>query len=82
MSSDAAKPLLCERSTDHWHATTAARRLPPAASDDAILFEATIATDAGTARVYDAFVLRDGKATHLFTGVLSFTPRGETGGST
>ncbi len=51
------------RSTDKFRAT-----------DDAILFEATVDTDHGVARVYDAFALRDGKATHHFAGVLSFTP--------
>lgn len=37
---------------------------------DALFFEATVITGAfGEAHVYDAFVLRDGKATHHFTGV-------------
>ena len=48
-----------------------------AASDDAILFEATVATDHGVARAYDAFALRDGKSTHHVAGVLSFTPDAE-----
>ena len=48
-----------------------------AATEDAILFEATVVTDHGVARVYDAFALRNGKATHHFAGVLSFTPDGE-----
>lgn len=43
-------------------------------TEDAILFEATIQVAAGVARVYDAFVLKDGKATHHFTGMLGFTP--------
>ncbi|HEY8642603.1 MAG TPA: nuclear transport factor 2 family protein [Candidatus Dormibacteraeota bacterium] len=43
-------------------------------SEDALFFEATVHTDNGRAGVYDAFVLRDGKATHHFTGLLSFTP--------
>jgi hypothetical protein len=39
-------------------------------TDDTIFFEATVVTGAfGEAKVYDAFVLRDGKATHHFTGV-------------
>lgn len=42
-----------------------------AATDDAILFEATVQSDLGEATVYDAFVLRDGKATHQFTGVIA-----------
>jgi hypothetical protein len=43
-------------------------------TDDSIFFEATIATDLGVARVYDVFMLRAGKATHHFTGVISVTP--------
>ena len=38
-------------------------------SEDTIFFEATVQTAMGQAKVYDAFVLRDGKATHHFTGV-------------
>jgi len=43
---------------------------------DTIFFEATISLDAGVARVFDAFVLRDGKAHRHFTGLLGFTPKG------
>lgn len=43
-------------------------------TDDAIFFEATARTAHGVARVYDVFVLRNGQATHHFTGLLSFTP--------
>ena len=43
-------------------------------TDDAIFFEATVRTGHGVARVYDVFILRDGQATHHFTGLLSFTP--------
>ena len=39
--------------------------------DDAIFFEATITSDLGEARVYDVFMLRDSKATHHFSGVIS-----------
>jgi hypothetical protein len=39
-------------------------------TDDSIFFEATMNTEkAGLRRVYDAFVLRDGKISHHFTGV-------------
>ncbi|MBV8730965.1 MAG: hypothetical protein JO336_14255 [Acidobacteriia bacterium] len=38
-------------------------------TDDSIFFEATVRTAIGESKVYDAFVLRDGKATHHFTGV-------------
>jgi ketosteroid isomerase-like protein len=38
-------------------------------TDGALLFEATVRTRLGEARVYDAFVLRDGKATHHFAGL-------------
>lgn len=38
-------------------------------SDDSLLFEATVRSALGEAKVYDAFVLRDGRATHHFTGL-------------
>ncbi len=40
-------------------------------TDDAIFFEATLTSNLGEARVYDVFLLRDGKATHHFTGLIS-----------
>jgi len=40
-------------------------------TEDAIFLEATITSRLGEARVYDVFLLRDGKATHHFTGVIS-----------
>ena len=40
-------------------------------TEDAIFFEATITSDLGEAQVYDVFMLRDGKATHHFSGVIS-----------
>ncbi len=40
-------------------------------TEDAIFFEATITSDLGEAQVYDVFLLRDGKATHHFSGVIS-----------
>jgi hypothetical protein len=43
-------------------------------TEDTIFFEATIHITGGVARVYDAFVLKNGKATHHFTGLLGFTP--------
>ena len=43
-------------------------------TEDSIFFEATIHTTLAEARVYDAFMLRDGKATHQFTGVISVSP--------
>jgi hypothetical protein len=43
-------------------------------TDNAIMFEATVKVAAGVARVYDVFVLQDGKAIHHFTGMLGFTP--------
>ena len=45
-------------------------------TDDTVFFEATINLDAGVARVYDAFHLRDGRALRHFTGLLGFTPKG------
>jgi len=44
---------------------------------DSIFFEATCETSMGVARVYDVFMLRDGKATHQFTGVISVVPGNE-----
>jgi carbon-monoxide dehydrogenase small subunit len=38
-------------------------------TDDSVLFEATIESNMGTVKVYDAFVLKDGKITYHFTGV-------------
>jgi ketosteroid isomerase-like protein len=38
-------------------------------ADDVILVEATMRTALGEAKTYDAFVLKDGKITHHFTGV-------------
>ncbi|MGB8215366.1 MAG: hypothetical protein WCE68_17590 [Anaerolineales bacterium] len=43
-------------------------------TEDAIMFEASIKVAAGMARVYDSFVLKDGKAVYHFTGILGFTP--------
>ena len=37
---------------------------------DSILFEATVSTQRGQARVYDAFVLRNHKIDYHFTGVM------------
>jgi hypothetical protein len=45
-----------------------------AETEDAIFFEATITSRLGEARVYDVFLLRDGKATHHFNGVISLQP--------
>lgn len=36
---------------------------------DTLLFEATVETNLGIAKVYDAFVLRDGKIAYHFSGV-------------
>lgn len=41
---------------------------------DAIFFEATISIQSGEARVYDVFMLREGKATHHFSGLISLQP--------
>jgi ketosteroid isomerase-like protein len=50
-------------STDRW-----------AETPDSIFFEATVRTGSGEAKVYDVFILREGKATHHFTGLISFSP--------
>jgi hypothetical protein len=44
--------------------------------DDSIFFEATVETAGGIARVYDVFVLENGKISKHFTGLLGFTPKG------
>lgn len=44
-------------------------------TDDSIFFEATVATGSGVARVFDVFLLRDGRIARHFTGLISFTPR-------
>jgi hypothetical protein len=38
-------------------------------TDDTVFFEATMKTNLGRARVFDAWVLRDGKIYYHFTGV-------------
>lgn len=43
--------------------------------DDAVFFEATVETAGGTARVYDIWVMRNGKISRHFPGLLSFTPK-------
>ncbi len=43
--------------------------------EDAIFFEARITSQLGEAWVYDVFLLRDGKATHHFTGLISLQSR-------
>ncbi|MBK9749475.1 MAG: nuclear transport factor 2 family protein [Chloroflexi bacterium] len=45
--------------------------------NSSIFFEATVETAGGIARVYDVFVLRDGKIAHHFTGLLGFTPHAQ-----
>jgi SnoaL-like domain len=40
-----------------------------AETEDSLFFEATVETALGIARVYDAFVLKRGRATHHFTGL-------------
>jgi hypothetical protein len=49
-------------------------------TEESIFFEATVITGGGEARVYDVFILEDGKATHHFTGLLSFQPFEEAAG--
>ena len=41
-----------------------------AETEDSIFFEATVTSNLGTVRVYDAFVLRDGKISYHFAGVI------------
>jgi hypothetical protein len=44
-------------------------------TDDSFMFEATVETASGIARVYDVFMMRDGRATHHFSGLISFIPK-------
>lgn len=44
--------------------------------DNSLFFEATVETAGGIARVYDVFVMKNGKISHHFTGLLGFTPKG------
>ncbi len=46
-------------------------------TDDSIFFEATVETAGGIARVYDVFVMENGKISRHFTGLISFTPHGQ-----
>jgi len=43
-------------------------------AEDSLFFEATVHTATLEARVYDAFMLRDGQAYRHFTGLLGATP--------
>jgi hypothetical protein len=45
-----------------------------AEGDNSLMFEATVETAGGIARVYDSWFLRDGKIAKHFTGLLGFTP--------
>lgn len=40
-------------------------------TEDTIFLEATVSTDLGRTRVFDAFVLKGGKASYHFTGVIA-----------
>jgi len=44
-------------------------------SNDSVFFESTVETGGGTARVYDVFVMRNGKIWRHFAGLLGFTPK-------
>ncbi|MEX2535147.1 MAG: nuclear transport factor 2 family protein [Trueperaceae bacterium] len=43
-------------------------------TEDSIFFEATVLSKLGEAKVYDVFLLRDGRISHHFTGVTSVVP--------
>ena len=45
-----------------------------AEGENSLMFEATVETAGGIARVYDAWYIRDGKIQKHFTGLLGFTP--------
>ncbi len=46
-----------------------------AEGDESVLFESTVETAGGIARVYDVFVMRNGKIWRHFAGLLGFTPK-------
>jgi hypothetical protein len=43
--------------------------------DDSVFFESTVETGGGIAKVYDVFVMRDGKIWRHFAGLRGFTPK-------
>jgi hypothetical protein len=48
-------------------------------TDDSLMFEATVETAGGIAKVYDVFVMRNGRISHHFSGLLGFTPHAQAG---
>lgn len=49
-----------------------------AEGESSLMFEATVETAGGIARVYDSWVIREGKIATHFTGLLGFTPNATT----
>ncbi|MBK8026803.1 MAG: nuclear transport factor 2 family protein [Chloroflexi bacterium] len=49
-----------------------------AEGDDSLMFEAHAETAGGIAHVYDVFIIRDGRISHHFTGLISFTPKAQS----
>ncbi|NDJ63100.1 MAG: nuclear transport factor 2 family protein [Chloroflexi bacterium] len=47
-------------------------------TDDSIFFEATLVVPSGEVRVYDVFMMRDGKITHHFPGVIAIKPHDQS----
>jgi hypothetical protein len=46
-----------------------------AEGSDCVMFEAHIETAGGVAQVYDVWMMRDGKISHHFSGLIGFTPK-------
>jgi len=44
-------------------------------TDDSIFLEATVTMEAGEAKVYDVFYMKDGLIHRHYTGLISFTPK-------
>ncbi len=44
-------------------------------TDDSVYLEGTLTTDAGEAKVYDIFTMKDGLIHRHFTGLIGFTPK-------
>jgi len=43
--------------------------------DNELMFESTVETGGGIAKVYDVWIMKDGKISRHFAGLLSFTPK-------
>ncbi|MCK6576607.1 MAG: nuclear transport factor 2 family protein [Anaerolineae bacterium] len=49
-----------------------------AEGNDSLMFEAHVETAGGVAHVYDVFIIRDGRISHHFAGLLGFIPNSQS----